>query len=140
MLFLFIDNDDVSLQFCNDTEYDYDNLGEVVYFISSNSSMSSNCNILVNLPTLKELVVVMKEEVAEPDEGCSISYQSMSDINTLYPKRSFCQQRSETNTYTNFIFVRALNGNNLEHLKMSLSNTQHVNFTLTGNIVEASLH
>ena len=101
--------------------------------------MSSKCNILVNLSALTQLVVIIEEEVVKPAEGCSVSYQLMSNINTFHPKRSFCQQRSETNTYTNFIFVRTLNGNNLEHLTMSLSNTQHVNFTLTGNIVEASI-
>ena len=130
-LVLFLDND-ISQQFCNDTEYKYDKLGEAVFFISSSPPMSSKCNVLVNILSLNQLVVIIEEEVVKPAEGCSVSYQLMSNINTFHPKRSFCQQRSETNTNTNFIFVRTLNDNNLEHLKMSLSNSQHVNFTLTG--------
>ena len=137
-LVLFLDND-ISQQFCNDTEYKYDKLGEAVFFISSSPPMSSKCNVLVNILSLNQLVVIIEEEVVKPAEGCSISYQLMSNINAFHPKRSLCQPQNRTNIYTKFIFVRTLNGNLLQDLTMSLINTQHVNFTLTGNIVEAFL-
>ena len=94
--------------------------------------MSSNCNILVNISSLNQLVVIIEEEVVKPTEGCSISYQLMSNINTLDPKRSFCQQRSEAKIYTNFIFVRDLNNMPLQQFTLSFNNIQDLNFTLAG--------
>ena len=129
-----LDNDDISLQFCNDTEYDYDKLGEAVHFISSNSSMYANtskCNILVNLPMLKELVVVIDKEDEDDDRECSISYRILSHNANLDPLKSFCQQQRGTNIYANHIFVRQ-NVNPVQEVSMFLNSTQHLNFTITG--------
>ena len=71
--------------------------------------MSSKCKISVNFSVRDQLVVIIKEEVVEQAEGCSVSYQLMGNHSFLHPIRSFCQLESGANTYTNFIFVRSNN-------------------------------
>ena len=135
-MFYVLDND-IFQQFCNDTEYDYDKLGDAVYFISPNFSMSSKCNISVNHSVLKELVVIIEEEVVKPVEGCSVSYQllynSTNNYNHLTNLRSFCQQKSGTNISTNFILVRTRSYLPLHQFTLSIENTQLRNFTITGS-------